>query len=579
MKAGAVCGSFSRDGSSQTTVDVRPPVAAVPAMRPSITNMPTPPRMNQPFFRPGVSATRLPGTNRNDVASPPRSPRFPAAIRNPAAFPPRFERVASPPPPPTSAVLNRAQAPARAAAGLANPVRGVTLSPMPTANRAAGIAVAPSGTMSPTHRPAGPGSSSEPAIGPLSSARISLFVRRRPSLFGGGREDAKVVGRRIRWVGRSDELGFAAAQRFAKTHLWDLCRRCAVEPGFATASIDRADALVVGEDMVPVVDPATGRIVPAKPLMPPNTSLQLNGFVTVRLDPAAPRALVADVICTAPGRSQAKALLTFLMQRAKDLGYAAIRLGNSRKAVPVARIPAAIRAAANRVSRVAFSSGRADMHDGESRDADDDGMNDGDSAGSEDETQTSSDDDKSETDLESDADERTEQTDDEDDVEARHGGGPPRHRHRQPVRFATPNHTTQPTQPPSQPQLMQPSSPLPPPGHMQGIQPPQPAGTAPTLPISPVPTAAGAASGSSMATTPLPPFQPAGASTTGAAYSPTLRQRPQTRPRLQIGRDHDVRVSYYRLMRYLESQSLFQPKCGGHLLEFFLPPSRAAVPN
>jgi len=171
----------------------------------------------------------------------------------------------------------------------------------------------------------------------LPSFRVSVSVV-RSALFGGGAEDAKAIGRRIRWVSRRD-AAFSGVRRLVTSHFWEMCRRGGTIPTWGTSQIDAAEAIVVTEDMVPVIDPVTGQIVPAKPLMPPNTSMQLTGFTALRVDPKTPNLLYVDLIGTTPGKSQGKALISFVIQKARELGFHAIRLGSTDQTIPIRRRP------------------------------------------------------------------------------------------------------------------------------------------------------------------------------------------------------------------------------------------------
>jgi hypothetical protein len=166
---------------------------------------------------------------------------------------------------------------------------------------------------------------------------ISIPVPLRSPLFGGGAEDGPaVMGRRMRWISKADQTLWGSMQPQIRKYIWDHCSRGNVVPAVANGMVNTADAIVVSEEIIAITD-STGAVIPSKPLMPPNTSVQITGIVVLRLDPRYPRVLFIDLICTTPGRSQSKTLVSFILQKANELGYAAIRFGNTKETVPLVR--------------------------------------------------------------------------------------------------------------------------------------------------------------------------------------------------------------------------------------------------
>lgn len=132
-----------------------------------------------------------------------------------------------------------------------------------------------------------------------------------------------------------DAKTFATLQRQIQIHFRELCHTGHVNPDFTLSRLARANAIVVSEDFVPTIDPMTGRIVHSKPLMPPNMTLKLTGFVLLRVHPASPRVIIIDAICSTPARSQAKSLLTFILRKAIELGFLAVRFGETQQTLPL----------------------------------------------------------------------------------------------------------------------------------------------------------------------------------------------------------------------------------------------------
>jgi hypothetical protein len=248
---------------------------------------------------------------------------------------------------------------------------------------------------------------------PPANMQLSVPVSWRSPLFGGGCESAPAIGRRLRWVARNrfpprgrmlpasgegirdsevkrgpeSVAGLgpnaaadpgsgraccqAAPARTAgqalveqlRGHCTGLSKACGVELGSLAAKIGGADMLVVSEDIVPQVDPNTGRIVNAQPLAPPTTRKIITGFVLLRHPTpraaggvaagdrdgdregdaaalgdgeAAAHTITVDAICTTPGRSQAKTLLQFLVHKLGEFGFQTLQLGEFPQS---ARIP------------------------------------------------------------------------------------------------------------------------------------------------------------------------------------------------------------------------------------------------
>lgn len=180
------------------------------------------------------------------------------------------------------------------------------------------------------------------AASALPSFRISMPVRKQPIIFGGGRQNiTPVINRRIRWIARGDIPAFRHLQRQITTLFLELCRKHNdVNPHISLKQIDTASALIVVEEMVPILDKSTGKIIPAKPMMPPNVYLQMTGFIVIRLNEASisNQTLIIDLICTIPGRSQAKAMIEFVIQKAQDLGFHSIQFGNTNERTSIQKM-------------------------------------------------------------------------------------------------------------------------------------------------------------------------------------------------------------------------------------------------
>lgn len=169
------------------------------------------------------------------------------------------------------------------------------------------------------------------------SFRVNVPVRIRSALFGGGRENGRALARRIRWVSRQDATLFAHVQKQVLAHFWEMCRANSFNPSFTLKRIETADAIIVSEDVVPAVDPSTGKILQAQPMMPPTTSVRITGFIALRLKSVP--SVTIDVICTTPGRSQGKALLKFVIQKARELGFSSVRFGSTHETLPIMLAP------------------------------------------------------------------------------------------------------------------------------------------------------------------------------------------------------------------------------------------------
>lgn len=168
--------------------------------------------------------------------------------------------------------------------------------------------------------------------------RRSIVSAPLPLLFGGGRENSRALSRRVRWISENESKSFMGVKAYVRSHFGELCRFCpnAPNPNSMLKLIDGANAIVVSEDLVPMVDPINGRIVHPQPLMAPNTTLKLTGFILVRLlsSSSSSSTILVDAICTTPGRSQAKAMLQFFIRKAKALGFSHIRIGESPQIIP-----------------------------------------------------------------------------------------------------------------------------------------------------------------------------------------------------------------------------------------------------